>query len=115
MLFKLNYPPYTIIVVYILAAIVNVAVCQVLLKKLIHFDVKRFFKVSYLKILYVVVCVSPLFLIKNLYEEGVFRFVFMSLAALIWFAIAVYVFGTEKKERVAVKSGLIQIYSKFSK
>lgn len=115
MLFKLNYPPYTIIVVYILAAIVNVVVCQVLLKRLINFDVKRFFKVSYLKILYVVVCVSPLFLIKNLYEEGVFRFVFMSLAALIWFAIAVYVFGIEEKERVVVKSGLIQIYSKFSK
>ena len=112
-LFKFGYPPYSILVVSILTALVNVVVCIVLLKSVIHFDVKRLFKISYLKILYVIVCVSPLFLIKNLYDESVFRFIFLSTTAVIWFVIAVYVFGIEKKERLSLKSGMGQIYSKL--
>lgn len=114
-LFKYGYSPYSILVVSILTALVNVIVCQVLLKRLIHFDVKGLFKASYLKILYVVTLVSPLFWVKNFYDENVFRFMFLSLTAVVWLAAAIYLVGIEKKERLAVKSGAIQIYSKFFK
>lgn len=113
-LFKFNYPPYAILVVYIMTSVVTIIVNQILLKTLIHFDVKRFYKVSYLKILYVIVCVSPLFLIKNLFDEGVSRFVFLSFSALIWLAIVIYIVGIEKNERLAFKTGIIRLYSRFS-
>lgn len=113
-LFKFNYPPYTILVVYIITTGMNVIVNQILMKRLIHFDAKSFYKASYLKIFYVVVCVSPLFLIKNLFDQGLLRFVFLSFSALVWVAIVIYIVGIERNERLKFKSGIVQLYSRFS-
>jgi len=70
-----------------------------LLKKLINFNVKNFIKIFYLKILYVSACVSPLFLIQNLFQDGLARFILLSAFAIIWFLIAMYLVGLDKKEK----------------
>lgn len=114
-LFKFGYPPQSILITCILTAFGNVAVSQILLKRQIHFDLKKFYRVSFLKIFYVIVCILPLFLIKNWYDESLYRFIFLSITSVIWFTIVVWVFGLEMKERVALKSGLTQIVSKFPK
>jgi O-antigen/teichoic acid export membrane protein len=112
-LFKFAYPPYSILVVSILTALVNVAVCIILLKRVIHFDVKRLFEISYAKILYVVISVSPLFWIKNWYDESLFRFIFLSVLSVVWCFVAIYIAGIGKKERLSLRSGMGQIYSKL--
>jgi O-antigen/teichoic acid export membrane protein len=98
-LFKWYYQPYTILVVYIVTTIVNVAICLVLLRRLIRFDVKRFLNASYLRILYVVVCVSPLFAIKQLFDEGMSRSLFLLVLSVVWCVVAIYLVGIEERER----------------
>lgn len=113
MLFQFGYPPYSILVTYIVTASINVVIRQVLLKSLINFDVKIFIKKSYLKILYVVAFVSPLFFIRNLFQEGITRFILLSMLAVIWCLIGVYIVGIEKKEKVLVVSTLNKVCIKF--
>ncbi len=115
MLFKCNYPPYAILVVYIITSVVIVIVNQLLLKTLIHLDIKRLYRTSYLNILYVTVCVSPFYLIKTLFDQGLYRFIFLSFAALIWSAFVICLVGIDRNERLAVKSGIIQVYHRLSK
>ncbi len=98
-LFKIGYPPYSILVAYISTSIINVVVRQILLKILINFDVKKFITISYVKILFVVLAVSPLFILKNIYDEGVTRFFVLSAIAVLWLLLAVYVVGIDKTER----------------
>lgn len=97
--FKNNYPPYTILMVYLVTAFINIFIWQVLLKIVINFDIMFLIKKSYLRIIYVGVLVSPLFYIKNLYPDDIIRFVFLSMLAVFWLIIVVYFIGMEMKER----------------
>jgi protein-S-isoprenylcysteine O-methyltransferase Ste14 len=113
LLFKLGYPPYTIIVTYIITASLNAIIQQIILKNLISFDFKEFLKKTYLKILYVIICVSPLFLVRNLIHDGITRFVLLTLLSVIWFLFMVYLVGIEKKEKELLISGLKKVYIKY--
>lgn len=115
LLFKFGYPSYSILVVYIVSSLINVIVSQILLRYLINFDVKTFMKIAYLKIVYVVVFVSPLFLIRNLYPDNTVRFIFLLIISVVWFFIAVYLVGINKKEKELIGSTINNIYSKCKK
>jgi O-antigen/teichoic acid export membrane protein len=114
-LFRFGYPPFVIIVTYIIAALLNTVIQQILLKKLIRFDVKGFLKKSYLKILYVILCVSPLFLIRNLFQDSITRFILISSLSVMWFLFMVYLVGIENKEKELLLSELKKVYVKFQK
>lgn len=107
-LFTLGYPPYSILVTYIVSSIVMIVVQLFLLKRLINFNVKEFIKKSYLKIFYVAIFVSPLFFIRNLYQESTTSFILSSMLAVIWVLAAVYVVGIEKKEKATISTILIK-------
>jgi len=114
-LFKFNYPPYAILVVYIMTSLLIVIANQVLLKTLINLDLKRLYRTSYLSIFNVIVGVCPLFFIKTLFAPGLPRFIFLSFAALMWLVCVIWFVGIDKNERLTIKSGLIQAYRRFSK
>lgn len=103
-LFKVGYPTYSILLTYIFTALVNVIICQVLLKKLINFNIKYFLKISYLKIFYVLAYISPVFFIRSLFQDGLTRFILLSTFAVIIVLIAVYHVGLEKKEKELLSS-----------
>lgn len=113
LLFKFGYPSYSILVVYIISSLINVIVSQILLRYLINFDVKTFMKIAYLKIVYVVVFVSPLFLIRNLYPDNTARFIFLLIISVVWFFISVYIVGINKKEKELIGSTINSIYIKY--
>jgi len=92
---------------------INLVIFPVLLKRLIHFDIKKFFSLSYLKIFYVVLLVSPLFILKNIYPEGLVRFVFLSIVAVTWLFVAIYFVGIEKDEKRLVCSTLSSFCNKW--
>ncbi|MHB8972346.1 MAG: lipopolysaccharide biosynthesis protein [Pirellulaceae bacterium] len=112
-LFMYGCPSYSVMVVFIGTELVNVVVCQVLLRSLIQFDVKTFLKRSYLKIFYVGVSVSPLFVLRNLYHDGILRFVLLSAVAVIWLLAAVYVVGMESFERDLVRCRIGKLYCRM--
>jgi O-antigen/teichoic acid export membrane protein len=111
LLFKKGYAPPTIIILFIIALVTNLFISQILLKKIIDFNVKLFLKKSYLKIAYVMVLVIPLFLIRDLFPSGLLRFILFSIFSVCWLIAAIYAVGIEKNE----KEKLHQIVVKFIK
>ena len=99
LLFKSGYPPFSILVTYLVTASINVVICQVILKRQINFNVRYFMKISYLRILYVLVFVSPLFVIRNLFQDGLNRFLLLSIFSVIWLLITVYYIGLGENEK----------------
>ncbi len=103
LLLKLGCPPSSILITYIFTASVNVVICQILLKRLINFDVKHFLKTAYLKIFYVLIFISPVFIFKSLFQDGLIRFIFLSFFSVILFFTAVYIVGLEQKEKELIR------------
>ena len=100
LLFKAGYPPYAIQIAFISTALINVIARQILLKRLLDFDVKYFIKTSYLKILYVALLIAPLFFIRDIFPYGAMRFFCFSFFSICLLFIAIYFAGLEKKEKV---------------
>jgi O-antigen/teichoic acid export membrane protein len=99
LLFKVGYPPYTILIIYIFVSIINVVVCQVLLKIILNFDVRFFLKTSLLKIFYVSVFMVPLFFISDFFQSGFIRFILLSVFTECWILTVIYFVGIEKEEK----------------
>jgi len=112
-LYHFGFPPYSILVVYIVTALLNLMTQLVLLKVVINFDIKTYVKTAYLKIIYVVLLVLPLFLLKDLLPEGFLRFALMLTLAISWNAAAVYLVGIEPSERAFLRSALQNVRIRF--
>lgn len=113
-LFLYSYPPHYILITYVFTGIINTILCQVLLIKIIHYDVRRNLKKLYSRIAYVVVLVAPLFYLRNIMEEGTSRFIVLSLISLPWSVAVVYHVGIERNERAIVVSTVHQIFERHS-
>ncbi|MCX6232346.1 MAG: hypothetical protein NTZ33_12480 [Bacteroidetes bacterium] len=98
-LFKNGYPPYSILITFIITAATNVVVWQILLKTIINFNVRFFLKTAYLKVMYVSALILPLFFIRDFFRPGFSRFIFFSLFAMGWLLLSIYFAGLEKKEK----------------
>ena len=109
LLFKIGYPPYTILLIYISTTVINIVVSQFLLKKIINFNVAFLLKTSYLKIVYVSVLVAPAFLIRDIFPAGLLRFILFSVFAVCWLLSAIYFAGIEKKEKDILKQLVVKL------
>ena len=105
--FKNNYPPQTLFIVYTFISISMLLAMQVILKKLISFNVKEFFLNAYLKMINVTFLISPLFLIKYFIDESTMRFFFSTIFSLVWLLITIYFVGINSIERDVVKNIII--------
>ena len=103
-LFKLGFPPHTIIIAFIFTALINLVVRQLMLKKIVAFDSVFFIKTSYLSVLKVVILIIPLFYMINLFEEGVVRFLVVLITSVLYVALAIYIVGLDKEEKRKIKS-----------
>jgi O-antigen/teichoic acid export membrane protein len=110
---KLGCPPHIILVVQIVIALVNAIIGQVLLKKIIAFDVKRFLATSYLRIAYVLVLVLPLFVIRDLFKEGLIRFIVVSGSASLWLGVTIFLVGMTFREREIVFVNVRRIFNQL--
>lgn len=98
-LLKTGFAPSSIIIAFISTAVINLVIWQILLKKIINFDVSFFIKTAYLKLLYVAVLVSPLFWVRDMFSTSLSRVIFISLLAVSWLLSAIYFAGLDKKEK----------------
>ncbi len=112
-LYKIGKPPPTIIYVFIITSLINRVVIQILLNKLIDFDVIAFIKTSYVRILFVVTLISPLFIIINYFTDGFIRFIAFSCISIIWLTASIYFAGFENKERKTILTTLLKVKSKI--
>lgn len=98
-LFKIGAEPYTVSLVFILTSISNILVNQVLLKKIINYDIIYFIKTVYLRVFLVLILLTPLFILRDFFQPSFFRLFCMTATSLIWLFSVIYFFGIENEER----------------
>lgn len=113
-LLKAGLPPQSLLLAYTGAAVVNLFVRQIVLKQLIDFDVRDFFNKAYAKMIIVCVLCSPLFLVKELLEEGMIRFLLMGILSVVWLLLCIYFFGSDQGERTVFNTYIGNIVSRFT-
>ena len=111
--YSLGYNPNSIVYVFIATTLVNAFLVQILLNKLLNFNVKNFIHTSYLRILYVAISVIPLFFLNDLLVEGFPRFIIISTISIIWLLFSIYFLGINRVERSRLNSFVCHIKSKF--
>jgi O-antigen/teichoic acid export membrane protein len=108
-LFKLNFLPPTIVVVFIATSIINLALSIILLKHIIKFDIKNYLHVVHKRILFVLLTLVWLFFAKEYFEEGWMRFGVVIFSSIIIVILSIYIVGLEQSEKVVVSS----LYRKY--
>ena len=109
LLFKAGYPPYTILVIYIFVSVINIVVCQVLLKIILNFNVRFFLKTSLLRIFYVSILLIPLFFIRDFFQSGFIRFILLSVFVEFWILAVIYFVGIGKDEKDTLRQMISKI------
>jgi len=103
-LFRFNYPPPTILVVFIATSFVNLIVSIILLKQIIKFDVKNYLNVVHKRVMFVILSLAWLFYAKEYFEEGWVRFCAVVFSSIMVLGITIYTVGLEQRERLVVAS-----------
>lgn len=98
-LYANNAEPYVIIICFIIGAAINLSVRPYLLYKLIHFDVRRLLDISYFKIIYVVLCIVPMYCLVQLFDDSWMRFLIVIPLSMIYLLAVIWLVGTDKNER----------------
>lgn len=114
-LYKIGFPPQTIVYCFMGMALLNVVWRQLLLNKLINFDVMRLLKISYFKIIYVVLCLLPLFYLVHQFDDGWIRCLIVIPISVIYTLCVMWLVGSEQWEREKIKSAIENIVIKNRK
>lgn len=110
LLFQAGYPPSYLLIAFLSTSALNVIVRQLLLKKIINFDVKYFITTSYIKISYVIILLIPLFFVITIFEQGLFRFLLFSLFSICWLIFVIYMVGVDKIEITMIKQTINKLF-----
>lgn len=106
LLLKAGYEPYIIIISFTVSALISLFVQQILLKKLIKFNVKEFIMQGYVKMLSVLIPLTTLFFIEQMVIPGIFRFISLSVLSVVFIFIMVYALGISASERAYLRNYL---------
>jgi O-antigen/teichoic acid export membrane protein len=102
--FEQGHPPYAISLIYIIATIVATIVRQILLQRIINFDVKTFIRKTYLKAFYVVLLTFfPILFLRSFFDNTALRFFIVGFVSIILTALIIYFIGMERTERIFIR------------
>ncbi len=96
---KRGDPPYVLLLVYTSITIIILFIRQILLKRLIQFDVKEFFFRAYLKMILVASVMVPFFFVRDVFASNIWRFFGLSLVSGLWLLVMIYLLGMEREEK----------------
>ncbi len=99
-LFLIGQPPHTIFFSFIVTSIINIVLWQVLLKKIINFDVKSFLKTSYLRVLYVILLIMPLFVFNTWFNKGRVDVIVVFILSILTVMASIFLVGLDKNEKI---------------
>ena len=98
-LFMNDFPPYSLLVYFTIISVLNIFVRQILLYRIINFDVAQYFKKAYLRMILVVIGIFPLISISKIFDNTFLGLVYFTVISYAWYAIVVLLVGTGKEER----------------
>lgn len=111
--FKWLFPAYYIMVIYAVLTITSALIQLYLLKKVLDFDIKNFFQVSYSRIFMMTVPLVLVYFIYNPKNFTISQHVFGLLVSILFLIVVVYTCGMESKERRIVKNAIIFVKKKY--
>lgn len=101
---KKGFGPYMIIIAFTISALISLVVQQILLKKLIQFNIKEFIIQAYFKMLNVLIPVTSLFFIQQMFAPSIYRFIFFSTVSVAFILIMIYAMGLSASERAYLRN-----------
>lgn len=104
LMFKLNFPPYTISIIFIFSEITNLIVQTRILKKLVDFKIVEYIKVTLIPIFFVIICILPTILLNMLFGETFIEFLIFSLLSIIFTLLVINYVGLNDIERTFMKN-----------
>ena len=113
-LFKRNFPPESSVILAIIIAHICCFVRNIFLSKYTGYSVGHFFISVYLRIIAVgIVMALPIFCIKNMMSESLFRLLFVICVSLIWSIVVIITLGCNQKERYFIIQKIRSIYCRI--
>ena len=113
-LFKLEQPPYYLFFVYSFVGVINFCVVQFFIKKILNISFGSFYKDGYSKMLWVVLLMSPLFIINSFLEESISHFLLMTTGSVVWLLLMIYVVGINAEEKEFISRTIHSLKQKFT-
>lgn len=110
--FKMGYPPQTIVIAFIFTALLNLVLRQLLLQRLVKFDIKTFTVNTYIRPLYVILFSIPLFFLHMMMAESFLRFFLISSISVMVLLILIYLVGLRSEEKTLIKQLLFKFYNR---
>lgn len=115
-LFKLGYPPYTLLVLFTIADILQRLLQMVLLKKILNFDSIRYMREAWIKPAIICVIMGVILFIYNQFDIVSLPIRFSSIIfTFILTTFLVYKIGLTSGEKVKVTDKLTLKYNSFKK
>ncbi len=113
LLFKLNYPSYSIILVGILLELASLNVRLILLKKNVEFSIKEFYYDTLIRVFLPTIFMGTIIYLLGLLHLGVFiEIVLAFLLNLLLYPIIIYKFSLEGKQKELLDGMLNKIFKK---
>ncbi len=109
-LYKLNFPPYTIIFLTIIAEIIFIIVQTRILTALTNFKISDYFSKTLLPVSLVTMLLLPQYFLKVVFGEGLLNLFIITLFSLVLTIVTIYFVGLNKEERVIIHTNLGKIY-----
>ncbi|MDD5151332.1 MAG: oligosaccharide flippase family protein [Flavobacterium sp.] len=111
--FYFNFPPQTILFVFIAVSLVNNIIAQFFLKLTIGFDIKDYFKRVYLGIIGVGILVSPMYFLVDWFKKDLLSLLLFSMISTGWVIITIYIVGLTVNEKLEVKEIILKTKRRF--
>jgi O-antigen/teichoic acid export membrane protein len=112
-LFRISFEPYLVLIIFIMTGVVNLVVSQILLKRIIKYDISFFIKTACFKMINVSIFLIPLFILKDLFQPSLYRFILIIFSSFIWLFVIVYFVGLNNNERYTIKRYVLNILNKI--
>jgi O-antigen/teichoic acid export membrane protein len=108
-LFTMNFPSYIVFITFILSSMLNLIIWQILLKKIMNFDIVYFMKTAYLRLSFVLAFLLPIFFIRSFFDSSLFTSIIF-LAGIVLYTIAlVYFIGLNSSEKTVISTNIKKI------
>lgn len=107
-------PVYSILIIYCVSSAIIAIGRLILLKRVIDFDIKKFIRISYLRLLYITIPLVVFYIFYNPENYSLTGHIWGLFTGIFFFFIIVGILGLDKKEYSMIQSYIKKITSKIT-
>lgn len=108
-LYKFNFPPYSITLLAIIGEIIFLIVQTRILTALTNFKTADYFSKTLMPVAFVTVFILPQYFLRFVFGEGIINLVAITLVSLILTVVTIYIVGLSKEEKIIIQTNIVKI------